>query len=82
MYELAGEFDAYASRGGQVFISTHSPDFLNAVELDSVFWLVKEDGVTHVKRAKDDEQIAAFMAEGDQMGYLWKQGLLGGADPL
>lgn len=82
LYELAEEFDAYASRGGQVFISTHSPDFLNAVELDSVFWLVKEDGVTHVKRAKDDEQIAAFMAEGDQMGYLWKQGLLGGADPL
>lgn len=23
----------------------------------------------------DDEQIAAYMREGDQMGYLWKQGL-------
>ena len=67
-----------------MFISTHSPDFLNAVELESVFWLAKdtESGVTRVERAKDDEQIAAFMAEGDKMGYLWKQGFFGGVDPL
>jgi len=84
LYELAEEFSAYASKGGQVFISTHSPDFLNAVELDSVFWLAKdkEDGVTHVTRAKDNEQVAAFMAEGDKMGYLWKQGFFKGVDPL
>ncbi len=81
LLELAEEFDAYAKSGGQVFVSTHSPDFLNAVELDNVFWLVKEQGVTQVKRAKDDEQIAAFMEEGDKMGYLWKQGFFGGADP-
>ena len=84
LYELAEEFSAYASTGGQVFISTHSPDFLNAVELDSVFWLAKdkEDGVTHVTRAKENQQIAAFMAEGDKMGYLWKQGFFEGVDPL
>jgi len=84
LYELAEEFSAYASKGGQVFISTHSPDFLNAVELDSVFWLAKdkEDGVTHVTRAKENQQIAAFMAEGDKMGYLWKQGFFEGVDPL
>jgi len=83
LYELAEEFSTYAAEGGQVFISTHSPDFLNAVELESVFWLVKdrESGVTHVKRAKDDEQIASFMAEGDKMGYLWKQGFFEGVDP-
>lgn len=40
LWELAEEFSAYAQRGGQVFVSTHSPDFLNAVELDSVHWLV------------------------------------------
>jgi len=79
--ELAEEFDSYANRGGQVLVSTHSPDFLNAVELETVFWLVKEHGLTHIKRAKDDVQIAAFMAEGDKMGYLWKQGFFGGADP-
>ncbi len=81
LWELAEEFDSYANRGGQVLVSTHSPDFLNAVKLENVFWLVKEHGLTQIKRAKDDEQVAAFMAEGDKMGYLWKQGFFGGADP-
>jgi len=81
LWDLAEEFRAYAMRGGQVFVSSHSPDFLNAVELDEVFWLVKEAGYTQVRRARDDEQVAALMAEGDQMGYLWKQGLLPGANP-
>ena len=79
--ELAEEFRHYAKQGGQVFVSTHSPDFLNAVELDEVFWLVKQRGYTEIKRAKDDEQVAAFMADGDKMGYLWKQGFFEGADP-
>ncbi len=79
--ELAEEFRSYATRGGQVFVSTHSPDFLNAVELDEAFWLVKRGGYTEVRRARDDEQIAAYVAEGDKLGYLWKQGLFEGADP-
>ena len=81
LWELAEEFRAYAQRGGQVFISTHSPDFLNAAALDEVFWLQKEDGYTKIRRAKVDEQVAAYMQEGDQMGYLWKQGFFKGADP-
>jgi len=81
LWELAEEFAAYAKRGGQVFVSTHSPDFLNAVGLDEVFWLVKQEGYTRIKRARDDKQIAVFMAEGDQMGYLWKQGFFEGVDP-
>lgn len=81
MTELAEEFRSYATRGGQVLVSTHSPDFLNAVGLDEVCWLVKEAGGTQIRRAKDDEQLAAYMAEGDQMGYLWKQGFFEGADP-
>jgi predicted ATPase len=81
LVELAEEFREYANRGGQVFISTHSPDFLNATQLDEVFWLVKEDGYTAVRRACDDKQIKAYMDEGDQMGYLWKQGFFEGADP-
>lgn len=79
--ELAEEFRSYALRGGQVFVSTHSPDFLNAVEVDEVYWLVKEDGYTQIRRASDDEQIVAFMKDGDQMGYLWKEGFFQGADP-
>jgi predicted ATPase len=79
--DLAEEFRSYATRGGQVFVSTHSPDFLNAVETDEAFWLVKKGGYAEVRRAKDDEQIAAYMADGDKLGYLWKQGLFEGADP-
>lgn len=81
MTELAEEFRLYANRGGQVMVSTHSPDFLNAVELDEVFWLVKKDGYTEVHRAKDDPQIVVYMTKGDKMGYLWKQGFFEGADP-
>ena len=81
LWELAEEFRAYAERGGQVFVSSHSPDFLNAVKLEEVFWLLKEQGFTSVKRAREDKQIAAFMDEGDQMGYLWKEGFFQGASP-
>ncbi len=81
MPELAEEFRDYARRGGQVLVSTHSPDFLNAAELDEVCWLVKTAGGTTIRRAKDDQQIAAYMADGDQMGYLWNQGFFEGADP-
>lgn len=81
LWELAEEFRAYAEQGGQVLVSTHSPDFLNATQLDEVYWLVREQGSTKVKRARDDEQIAAFIAEGDQMGYLWKEGFFRGAGP-
>ena len=82
MGALAEEFRAYAHRGGQVFVSTHSPDFLNAIELDEACWLVKRDGCTNIHRAKDNAQVAAYMAEGDQLGYLWKEGFFDGADPV
>jgi predicted ATPase len=81
MAELAEEFRLYASRGGQVFVSTHSPDFLNACELGEIIWLVKRNGYTEIRRAADDAQVAAYMADGDRMGNLWKQGFLEGADP-
>jgi len=81
LMELAEEFRAYSDRGGQVFVSTHSPAFLNAVELDEVFWIQKSSGYSQVLRARDDAQIAAFMAEGDKMGYLWSQGFFKGASP-
>jgi predicted ATPase len=67
---------------GKGGISTHSPDLLNAAQLDEVYWLIKEKGYTSIKRASEDEQIKAYMEDGDQMGYLWKQGFFKGADPL
>ncbi len=81
LWELAEEFRSYANRGGQVFVSTHSPDFLNATKVEEVFWLVKVAGYTEIRRATDDPQVVAYMEAGDQMGYLWEQGFLEGADP-
>ena len=62
------------------FVSTHSPDFLNGAQLEEVFWLQKEGGYATLKRASENEQVAAYMQDGDQMGYLWKQGFFEGAD--
>ena len=81
MSELAEEFRNYSYRGGQVMVSTHSPDLLNAARLEEVFWLVKSGGVSQILRAADDRQIKQYMEQGDKMGYLWKQGFFAGANP-
>ena len=78
--ELAEEFRSYAERGGQVFISTHSPDFLNALALDEIYCLRKESGFTVVSRAGDSENLRALFEAGDLPGYLWKQGLFEGVN--
>jgi len=72
---LAEEFQQYAERGGQVFVSSHSPDFLNAVPLESIFWLEKEKGETSVHRAADVPLLSRLTQAGDLPGYLWSQGL-------
>lgn len=80
--ELAEEFRTYSRSGGQVMVSTHSPDFLNATDVKEVVWLEKgEDGFSKVCLAAADKQIVAYMEAGDRMGYLWNQGLFGKADP-
>ena len=81
LVELAEEFRDYANRGGQVFISSHSPDFVNALELEELFWLSKNNGFTTIKRASDDKAISSLFSEGDNLGYLWKQGYFIGSGP-
>lgn len=79
LYELIEEFRDYAFRGGQVFVSTHSPDFLNNARLEEIYWLVKKDGFTAVRRASESELLRNLAAEGDLPGALWRQGLFEGA---
>lgn len=81
LVELAEEFREYANRGGQVFVSSHSPDFVNALELPELFWLNKENGYTSIKRASDDEMVKKLFTEGEPLGALWKQGYLIGSGP-
>lgn len=78
---LAEEFRDYARRGGQAFVSTHSPDFLNGAELREVYWLRKADGFSRVCRASDSPLLSDLFDAGDPPGALWKQRLFDGADP-
>lgn len=74
--ELAEEFRLYSVNEGQVFISTHSPDFLDAVELDELYCLVKNNGFTEIKKASNNDLIKSLFESGDLLGDLWRQGLL------
>ncbi|MFO0148841.1 MAG: AAA family ATPase [Microcystis sp.] len=79
--ELAEEFAHYSDQGGQVFVSSHSPDFINAVPLASIFWLIKSQGITQIHRAADNEILKNLVAQGDLPGYLWNQGWFKGVEP-
>ena len=81
LLELVEEFRDYARRGGQVFVSTHSPDFLNGARLEEIYWLVKDRGFTTARRASESETLQNLVAEGDLPGALWKQGLFEGVGP-
>ncbi len=74
--QLAEEFRHYSDIGGQVFISTHSPDFLNAVRLEELYCLVKVNGYTNIVRASDLPLVSSLYHEGDLLGALWSQGIL------
>ena len=79
--ELFDEFRMYAKKGGQVFVTSHSPDLINGATPQEVFWLQKENGFTIIKRASDDPMIMTLYDEGEQLGYLWKQNFFSGSKP-
>ncbi len=74
--QLAEEFRHYSNIGGQVFISTHSPDFLNAIRLEELYCLVKSNGYTKIVRVADLPLVVSLYKEGDLLGALWSQGIL------
>ena len=78
---LIEEFRDYGRRGGQVFVSTHSPDFLSGADLPEIYWLVKDNGFSTVRQANDNELLRRLVAEGDQPSELWRQKLFEGANP-
>ncbi len=78
---LVEEFRNYADKGGQVMISTHSPDVLNYIELNEIFCLSKKQGITVINRASENELLVNLSKEGDLPGALWKQGLFSEVNP-
>ena len=73
---LVEELREYALRGGQVFVSTHSPEILNHVEIEEAFLLKKKRGVTAFHPLAANQQIKKLVEEGDKLGWLWNQDLL------
>jgi predicted ATPase len=72
---LAEEFLDYANRGGQVFVSTHSPDFLDAVPIENIYWLEKDAGEASLHDAKQHPTLVELVRRGELPGALWNQGL-------
>lgn len=71
---LANEFREHADTpgGSQVFITTHQPYLINALEPDEVWILEKgDDGFATIRRASDDPVVNNMVAEGLPLGGLW-----------
>ena len=71
---LANEFreHARARSGSQVFVTTHQPYFVDALEPQEVWILEKgEDGFSTIRRASDDPIVNNMVEEGLPLGSLW-----------
>lgn len=79
LLQLCEEIREYSERGGQVFVSSHSPDFVNGLKIDELFFLVKESGYTIIKAAKDDELVKELAKE-NELGWLWRNNYINGAN--
>ena len=72
---LATEFREHATGhkgGSQVFITTHQPYFVNALEPKEVWILEKgEDGFSEIHRASENPLVNNLVEEGLPLGGLW-----------
>lgn len=72
---LASEFRTHATGrkgGSQVFITTHQPYFVDALEPEEVWILEKgKDGFAQIRRASYEPIVKNMVAEGIPLGSLW-----------
>lgn len=71
------------STNSQVFVSTHSPFFVNGL-LPKELWALERDGMGYTQATRVSEMIKVkeFMEQGAQLGALWMEGHLSAGDPL
>lgn len=63
---------AASSKASQVFVTTHQPYFVNALEPKEVWVLEKRsDGFADIRRADEDKTVAGLVSEGLPLGGLW-----------
>jgi predicted ATPase len=72
---LALQFRAYVTKEkskSQIFITTHQPYFVDALEPKEVWIMEKgDDGFSNIRRASDDPIIQELVNEGLPLGGLW-----------
>jgi predicted ATPase len=60
------------SGGSQLFVTTHQPYFVDALQPEEVWILEKTDnGFSRISRASDNELVKNLVAEGLPLGSLW-----------
>ncbi|HAT50954.1 MAG: AAA family ATPase [Nitrospirae bacterium] len=71
---LVQEFREHADRkgGSQLFITTHQPYFVDALNPDEVWVLEKgDDGFSKITRANQFDYVQSMVTEGQPLGALW-----------
>ena len=72
---LASEFRAHATggrRSPQIFVTTHQPYLVDALDPEETWILDKEDdGFSSIRRASDDPIVRSMVEEGLGLGGLW-----------
>ena len=72
---LADEFRTHATgrrAAPQIFVTTHQPYFVDALEPDETWVLEKQsDGFSAIRRASDDKIVKAMVEVGLPLGGLW-----------
>jgi predicted ATPase len=79
LLQLCEEIREYSERGGQVFVSSHSPDFVNGLKIEELFFLEKQNGFTTIKAAISDSMVKDLAKE-NQLGWLWRNHYIKGAN--
>ena len=59
LFEL---FDSAAFEGLQMFISTHSPDFIKTASTDNVIIVTKQDGKTQVQKLASNKMLKKYVS--------------------
>jgi len=79
---LAGQFRAHVAderNGSQIFITTHQPYFVNALEPNEV-WILEKGitGFSTIRRASENHIVQGLVSEGLPLGGLWYSDYLEG----
>lgn len=81
---LAQQFRAHVTvskNKSQIFITTHQPYFVDALEPNEVWILEKsEDGFSTIRRASEDSIVQGLVSEGLPLGGLWYSDYLEGGN--